>query len=450
MQEPVPHATDGDAPIDELPEGDHPDLAAAARAQGCDLQALQQYSAAELLLLLHAEGLDVRPGLDQGELVFALLQHRFARCRLGWIEGVLDVLPDGFGFLRSIQNAYAPGPADVYVSATQIRRLNLKHGQQVAGPIRPPRRDEQFFALLQVASVDGGDLASLRTRVAFGSRTPILPTQRLRLDHPGVGPDQRALDLLTPWGKGQRVLVVAPPGADRTRLLLGIAEALLPNHPEVHVSMCMLDERPEVVTGLRRALRGPRSDVVASTFDEPLARHLATAEMAQARAQRMVEAGRDVVLLFDSLTALARACNVELPPSGRMLCAGLDAQAVQRGKRLFGAARQLEEGGSLTVIATALRGSGSRLDEAILDEFQHRGNAEVVLDGELADLHVDPAFDVLRTATRHEDLLLDRSGIAALGRLRQQLAPLSRAERVAKVLELLQASATNDELLARL
>ena len=447
------HATtNGDhdgLPADELPEHERSSLVESAKA-GSDLAALQGHSAAELLDLAHTEAIEVLPNLGKGELLFAILQHRFARHGLGWVEGVLDVLPDGFGFLRSVRHDYEPGPEDVYVSPSQIRRLNLKPGHLLAGPVRPPRRGEKYFALLHVELINGGDVANLHRRVPFAARTPILPSERLRLDHPGAPLDMRALDLLTPWGKGQRVLITAPPGSGRTRMLCRIAESLRHNHPEVHVSLCLLDERPEEVTGIRRAIHGPCSDVVASTFDQPLLRHITLAEMALARAQRMVEAGADVVLLLDSLTALARAYNIESPASGRMLCAGLDAQAVHRPKRLFGAARKLEEGGSLTIVATALCGTESRLDQTILDEFQNRGNADVVLDRELADQHLDPALDVLRTGTRREDMLLDAPAVATLQRLRQQLAPLSRAERVAKVLALLQQSPTNEGVLAQL
>jgi len=447
------HSPNGDhdgLPVDELPDDDRQSLIESAKAQGSDLQALQNHSAAELLELARHDGIEVLPNLGKGELLFAILEHRFARSGLGWAEGVLDVLPDGFGFLRSFRHDYEPGPEDVYVSPSQIRRLNLKQGHQLAGPVRPPRRGEKYFALLHVESIDGGGVADLRTRVPFAARTPILPNERLRLDRASASPDLRAIDLLTPWGKGQRVLITAPPGSGRTRLLLRLAEALRDNHPEVHVSMCLLDERPEEVTGIRRAMHGPRSDVVATTFDQPPGRHIALAEMALARAQHMVEVGADVVLLFDSLTALTRAYNLELPPSGRLLCIGLDAQAVQRPKRLFGAARKLEEGGSLTILATALCGTDARLDQAILEEFANRGNADVVLDRELADLHLDPALDVLRTGTRREDMLIPAPAVAKLQRLRQELAPLSRRERLAKVLALLQESPTNEELLARL
>lgn len=445
-----PENGDPDSAPDDLPPAEVARFSAAAAASGSDIQALQALSAGELLALAQAEGLDTVPNLDHGELLFALLEHRFARGGLGWAEGVLEVLPDGFGFLRSVQHDFEPGPDDVYVSPSQVRRLNLKPGHHLAGPVRPPRRGEKFFALLHVERINGGGVDALRLRVPFAARTPLLPQKRLRLDHPGASLDLRAIELLSPWGRGQRVLVAAPPGCGRTRLLHRIAEALLRNHDDLRVSLCLLDERPEEVPELRRALRGRRSDVVASTFDQPQKHHLQLAEMALLRAMRHVEAGEHVVLLVDSLTALARACNLEAPPSGRLLCPGLDAAAVQRPKRLFGAARSLEEGGSLTVIATALHGTDSRIDQTILDEFANRGNADVVFDRELADLHVQPPLDVLRTSTRREDLLLPPAQIDALQRLRQRLLPLDRHQRVAHVVDLLRQSPDNETLLRSL
>ncbi|MCC7062464.1 MAG: transcription termination factor Rho [Planctomycetes bacterium] len=442
-------------PPDELPPEEQARISAAAEAHGSDLQALEALSGTELLDLAHAEGLDVLPNLERGELIVQILQHRFGQRDLGqqavgWHEGVLEILPDGFGFLRSVRNDYQPGPEDVYVSPSQVRRLNLKPGHQLAGPVRQPRRGEKYFALLHIERINGGSVMDLRARVPFSARTPILPHTRLRLDHPGASLRTRAIDLLAPWGKGQRALLAVPPGAGRTQLLQQLATALLHNHPDIHVAVCLVDERPEEVTALRRALAGPRSDVVASTFDEAPGRHLELAEMALARAQRWVEAGRDVVLLVDSLSALVRAYHLEGSPSGRMLCPGLDANAVMRPKRLFGAARQLEEGGSLTVVATALAGTDSRVDQTILDEFHNRGNSEILFDRELADLHVCPALDLLRTGTRREDLLLQKDQIDGLQRLRLRLAPLGKVERVQALLEQLQSSNNNDELLARL
>jgi transcription termination factor Rho len=309
----VSHTGDHDPlPPDELPPEEQARISAAAEAHGSDLQALEALSGTELLDLAHAEGLDVLPNLERGELIVQILQHRFSQRDLGqqavgWHEGVLEILPDGFGFLRSVRNDYQPGPEDVYVSPSQVRRLNLKPGHQLAGPVRQPRRGEKYFALLHIERINGGSVMDLRARVPFTARTPILPHTRLRLDHPGASLRTRAIDLLAPWGKGQRALLAVPPGAGRTQLLQQLATALLHNHPDIHVAVCLVDERPEEVTALRRALAGPRSDVVASTFDEAPGRHLELAEMALARAQRWVEAGRDVVLLVDSLSAVPRA-----------------------------------------------------------------------------------------------------------------------------------------------
>lgn len=428
-------------------------LKQARRDHGGDITALQARSAKELLDLAHDEGLDVVPNLGKSELVFAILQHRFERSGLGWAEGVLDVLPDGFGFLRSIRNDFEPGPDDVYVSPSQVRRLNLKSGHRLAGPVRPPRRGENFFALLHVDSVNGGDIATQRRRVPFGARTPILPTDRLRLDHENASLALRAIDLLAPWGLGQRVLIAAPPGSGRTRLLEEIAAALRLNHPDLFVHMCLLDERPEELTGIRRRIHAAGSgdaDIVATTFEQPPARHVALADMTLARAQRMVEAGEDVVLLFDSLTAYVRALNLEIVPTGRLICVGLDAGAVLRPKRLFGAARKCEEGGSLTLIATAITDADSRLDTAILDEFHNRGNSDIVLDRDLADQHVAPALDVLRTGTRREDTLLPEPQIQALRRLREHLAPLTPRQRLDHVVDLLRQTPDNTTLLTQL
>ena len=453
--------TDTD-PRDLMPEGDHlvvgEEMSAEARQQlaaqaqaAADLVSMQSHSAAELLAMARSEGIVVLPNLDHGELLHAILSHRLGRHGLGWGEGVLEVLPDGFGFLRSPRHDFEPGPHDVYVSPSQIRRLNLKPGHLLAGPVRPPRRGEKFFALLHVDRIDDGDVAALRLRVPFAARTPLLPTERLRLDHPGASADLRAIDLLSPWGKGQRVLIAAPPGSGRTRVLTRTAAALVENHPEVRVLLCLLDERPEEMTEIRRTLgTHERAWVVASTFDQVPARHVAIAELCLLRAQRMVEAGHDVVLVLDSLTALTRAYHLEQAFSGRLLCPGLDASAVQRPKKLFGAARKCEEGGSLTILATALVETGSRIDEAIFEEFHNRGNAEVAFDSDLADLHADLPLDVVHTTTRREDLLLAPAQIAALQRLRAELAELPATARAAQLLRRFAAWPDNDALLASL
>jgi len=439
-------------PLDELTHREQDSLLQAARRSAGDIEQLQAQPASALLEIAHCEGIEILPNLDKGELVFAILQHRFRKSGLGWAEGVLEILPDGFGFLRSIRHNFEPGPDDVYVSPNQVRRLNLKPGHLLAGPVRPPRRGEKYFALLHVDEINGGDVATLRGRVSFTARTPVLPTERLHLDHAEAAIELRAIDLLAPWGKGQRVLISAPPGSGRTRLLLGIAESLRHNHEELHIILCLLDERPEELTGIRRAMHNGKghAEVVATTFDEPSMRHVNVAEIALQRSQRMVEANRDVVLLFDSLTSYVRASHSENIPSGRLVCPGLDASALQRPKALFGAARSCEEGGSLTIVATAQCANESRIDTAIHDEFHNRGNSDVVLDRELTELHLQPNLDVMRTATRREDLLIDADEIRALQRLRQKLQPMQPRDRVTEIARLLGATPDNATVLREL
>jgi transcription termination factor Rho len=422
----------------------------AAKHQGGDIPRLQALPIAELMQIARSEGIDTAPGLGKQQLVFEILQGRFARTGLGWSEGVLEILPDGFGFLRSARHDFAPGPDDVYVSPSQVRRLNLKQGHLVAGPVRPPKRGEKYFALLHVEVVNGGAIDDLRLRIPFEERAPLLPRDRLRLDHPGAGHDVRAIDLLAPWGRGQRVLIGAPPGSGRTLLLTNVAKALLHNHEDIVVLLCLLDERPEEVTEVRRQFAADvRAEVVATTFESLPERHTALAEMVLCRAQRMVEAGLHVVLVLDSLTALVRAFNQELPHTGKVLTAGLDTSALHRPKRLFGAARNLEDGGSLTVVATALTGTDSRIDQTIAEEFANKGNSEVALDRGLAEQRIYPALDVMRTATRREDNLLDKAAVETLRRLRTELLRAEPRARLEALFELLRRHPSNAELLAR-
>jgi transcription termination factor Rho len=367
---------------------------------------------------------------------------------LGWGEGTLDILPDGFGFLRSRRYNYQAGPDDIYVSPSQIRRLNLKQGHELAGPVRPPKESEKYFALLHVEAVNGRPVEDLRRRIPFANLTPLLPSERLRIEHDGCGLDMRLVDLLAPMGRGQRTLILSPPHSGRTVLLTHLAQAILSGNPDLYVILLMLDERPEEVTEAVRCT-GPddRREVVASTFDEPAARHVALAEMAVQKASRMVEAGEHVALLVDSLTSLVRAYNADVPHSGKILAAGLDAVALHEPKKLFGAARNVEEGGSLTVIATALTDTGSRLNDVVVEEFSHKGNCEIVLDWHLAGLHVYPAIDVAGTGTRREDNLLPAEDLERLRRLRKEVDRGSKQETLEALVDRVAKTDSNRELL---
>lgn len=437
--------------MDELDEEERDRIYEAAKNADHEIPALQAMPIRELQRLARSEGVEAPGGLGKQELIFHILRARVTSAGLGWGEGVLDVLPDGFGFLRSRQYSYVAGPDDIYVSPSQIRRLGLRPGHRVAGPVRPPKEGEKYFALLHVEAVNDRPVPELRERIPFDELTPILPTERLRLEHPGCAPEVRMLDFLAPIGKGQRVLVRTPPLSGRTALLTHLAEALLTRHPEVYVILLAVDAHPEEVTEMERRT-GPdeRREVAASTFDEPPARHVGLAEIVLEKARRMVEYGHDVVLLMDSLTQLTRAYNTEVPHSGKILSAGLDATALYKPKRLLGSARKLEEGGSLTVIATVLTDTGSRINDVILDEFTGKANCEIVLDAALADLHVAPALDIAHTRTRREDELLDPQEHLAVRALRRRLADYSARDAVEQLLEWMVENPSNDELLGRL
>jgi transcription termination factor Rho len=422
-----------------------------AKRTDYEIPKLQALPMAELIEMARDAGVEAVSGVTKQELIFQILKLKVTSQGLGWGEGTLDILPDGFGFLRSARYNYRSGPDDIYVSPSQIRRLNLKQGHQLAGPVRPPKEGEKYFALLHVEAVNGALVESLRARIPFEDLTPVLPNQRLLLEHPGDGLDMRLIDILAPLGKGQRVLMLSPPHSSRTRLLTNIARAILANDEDVYVILLLLDERPEEVTEARRRT-GPdrRREVIASTFDEPASRHVALAEMAMHKAMRMVESRRDVAVVLDSLTALTRAYNTEVPHSGKIVSAGLDVQALHMPKQLFGAARRVEEGGSMTVIATSLTGTGSHMDEVICEEFRGKSNSEIVLDQELASMHVYPALDVHRTGTRREDTLLETDVIERLRRLRKRLAPLPRGEALEQLVAAVEATGSNREFLATL
>jgi transcription termination factor Rho len=359
-------------------------------------------------------------------------------------EGVLETLPDGFGFLRSPDSNYLPGLDDIYVSPSQIRRFNLRTGDTVAGPIRPPKESERYFALLKVDAINDAPPEARAHLVAFDDLTPLFPNQRLRIEHDPRNLSTRIIDLVCPIGKGQRGLIVSPPRAGKTVLLQDIAHAIAANHPEVALQVLLIDERPEEVTDMIRSVKG---EVVSSTFDEPAARHIQVAEMVLDKAKRLVEHGRDVVILLDSITRLARAYNAVAPASGKVLSGGVDSTALHKPKRFFGAARNLEEGGSLTILATALVDTGSRMDDVIFEEFKGTGNAEIHLDRKLMEKRVFPCLDVNRSGTRKEELLLDETTLNRMWILRQLLHPLSTLDAMELLRDRLGKTANNQQFL---
>jgi transcription termination factor Rho len=338
---------------------------------------------------------------------------------------VLEILPDGYGFLRSPYYNYLPGPDDIYVSPSQIRKFDLKTGDTISGNVRPPHEGEKYFALVKIEAINFESPEETRNKILFDNLTPLYPEERIRMETVHENTSGRVMDLLTPIGKGQRGLIVAPPRTGKTMLLQSIANSVTTNHPEVALIVLLIDERPEEVTDMQRSVKG---EVISSTFDEPAARHVQVAEMVIEKAKRLVEHKRDVVILLDSITRLARAYNTIVPPSGKVLSGGVDSNALQRPKRFFGAARNIEEGGSLTIIATALVDTGSRMDEVIFEEFKGTGNMEVILDRKLVDKRVFPAIDIQRSGTRKEELLIPKEDLQRIWILRKVLNPLSPVE----------------------
>jgi transcription termination factor Rho len=407
---------------------------------------LKRKSIKELLELaaeLHLEG---GGALRRQELIVALVNAQAGTGgRVDIIgEGVLETLPDGFGFLRSPESNYLPGPDDIYVSPSQIRRFDLRTGDTVSGPIRPPKESERYFALLKVDAVNFTPADAPAGRATFDDLTPIFPNERLVLEHDPQNPSTRIVDLLCPIGKGQRCLIVSPPRAGKTVLLQDIAHAIAANHPEAALQVLLIDERPEEVTDMIRSVAG---EVVSSTFDEPAPRHVQVAEMVLDKAKRLVEHGRDVVILLDSITRLARAYNAIAPASGKVLSGGLDSNALHKPKRFFGAARNIEDGGSLTIIATALVDTGSRMDDVIFEEFKGTGNAEIHLDRKLMEKRVFPCLDVNRSGTRKEELLLPESTLNRVWVLRQLLHPLSALDAMELLRDRIGKTANNQEFL---
>ena len=393
-----------------------------------------------------AKDLDVvgATGMRKQELIFKILQAQTEKSGLIFSEGVLECLPDGFGFLRAPDYNYLPGPDDIYVSPSQIRKFDLRTGDTISGQIRPPKEGERYFALIKVEAINFESPEDSRSKIFFDNLTPLYPEERVKLE---TGPENiagRVLDLLTPLGKGQRGLVVSPPRTGKTMLLQTIANSVTTNHPEVTLIVLLIDERPEEVTDMQRTVRG---EVISSTFDEPAARHVQVAEMVIEKAKRLVEHRRDVVILLDSITRLARAYNTVVPPSGKVLSGGVDSNALQRPKRFFGAARNVEEGGSLTIIATALIDTGSRMDDVIFEEFKGTGNMEVHLDRKLVDKRVFPAIDLNRSGTRKEELLVPKDELNRIWVLRKVLNPLSSTESMELIIEKLSKTKSNADFL---
>ncbi len=410
-----------------------------------DLVELKDMSIQKLNQIAKDLGVTGTAGLRKQELIFKILQTQAEKSGLIFSEGVLECLPDGFGFLRAPEYNYLPGPDDVYVSPSQIRRFDLRTGDTISGQIRPPKEGERYFALIKVDAINFEPPEEARNKIFFDNLTPLYPNERFRLETTKENFSGRVMDLLTPIGKGQRGLIVAAPRTGKTMLLQSIANSITTNHPEVTLIVLLIDERPEEVTDMQRSVKG---EVISSTFDEPASRHVQVAEMVIEKAKRLVEHKRDVVILLDSITRLARAYNTVVPPSGKVLSGGVDSNALQRPKRFFGAARNIEEGGSLTIVASALIDTGSRMDDVIFEEFKGTGNMEIHLDRKLMDKRVFPAIDITKSGTRKDELLLPREELNRVWVLRKVLSPLSPVESIELLLDKLGKSRSNAEFLA--
>ena len=410
-----------------------------------NLKDLKDKKINELMNAAKQMNVDGYSSMRKQDLIFALLQSEIDKNGLIYGEGVLEILPDGFGFLRAPDYNYLPGPDDIYVSPSQIRRFNLRTGDTVSGQIRPPKESERYFALLKVEVVNYENPEVARDKVLFDNLTPLYPMQRITLETEKNNLSARVMDLLTPIGKGQRGLIVSPPRTGKTMLLQTIANSITNNHPEVMLIVLLIDERPEEVTDMQRSVKG---EVISSTFDEPAQRHVQVAEMVIEKAKRLVEHNKDVVILLDSITRLARAYNTVVPPSGKVLSGGVDSNALHKPKRFFGAARNIEEGGSLTIIATALIDTGSRMDEVIFEEFKGTGNMEIYLERKLADRRVFPAIDINRSGTRKEELLLPDESLNRIWLLRKVLQPLNTVDAMEFLLEKFRETDNNVEFLS--
>jgi transcription termination factor Rho len=420
---------------------------AIKRDEEIHIAELQSRTMKELLQIARKQQLSDYTGLKKQDLIFKILKERTKLNGLMFGEGTLEILPDGFGFLRSPDYHYLPCPDDIYVSPSQIRRFGLRNGATVAGQIRPPKENERYFALLRVEAINNEDPNLLTDKVFFDDLTPLHPEDRLKLSLDPTQLSTRVVDLVAPIGMGQRGLIVSPPRAGKTILLQQLAQAVLKGHPEAYVIVLLIDERPEEVTDMERQVKAPNCEVISSTFDEPASRHIQVSEMVIEKAKRMVEYGQDVVIFLDSITRLARAWNGEVPHSGKILSGGVDANALQHPKRFFGAARNVEEGGSLTIIATALVDTGSRMDEVIFEEFKGTGNTELHLDRRMVEKRIWPAIDVNKSGTRREELLLSEEELRRIWILRRVLNDMNPVEAMELLVNRMRRTKTNDEFL---
>lgn len=410
-----------------------------------NLKELKEKKINDLVIIASSLSIDGASSMRKQDLIFALLQAELEKNGQIYGEGVLEILPDGFGFLRAPDYNYLPGPDDIYISPSQIRRFNLKTGDTVSGQIRPPKESERYFALLKVEYVNYEDPEAARDKIMFDNLTPLYPEEKFNLEMKAENLSARVMDLLTPIGKGQRGLIVSPPRAGKTILLQSIANSIISNHKNVVIIVLLIDERPEEVTDMQRSVKG---EVISSTFDEPAQRHVQVAEMVIEKAKRLVEHKKDVVILLDSITRLARAYNTVVPPSGKVLSGGVDSNALHRPKRFFGAARNMEDGGSLTILATALIDTGSRMDEVIFEEFKGTGNMELYLDRKLSDRRIFPALDINRSGTRKEELLINSEDLNRIWVLRKVLQPLNTIDAMEFLIEKIKGTKNNAEFLA--